>query len=118
MRAGEWFCRLGLVLALAACAGPVPPRPLTLPPADGRAAQIIIGDGYRYVVNHQRLDQSLGDVFLRVTRATAPEMDYSDGLTAKKVAGAYCAGYNRKLNPVAYGKFSTPASWLFEGGCL
>ena len=102
---------------LAACSAP-DVRPMTLPPADGRAAQIIIGDGFRYVVNLQGLDQSLGHVFLRVTRASAPEMDYSDGLTAKKVAEAYCAGFNRRLNPVAYGKFSAPASWLFEGGCL
>ena len=51
----ELFCRLGLVLVLTACTGPVPPRPLTLPPADGRAAEIVIGDGFRYVVNHQGL---------------------------------------------------------------
>lgn len=102
---------------LAACNAPEL-QPLTLPPADGRAAEIVIGDGFRYVVNYQGLDQSLGGVFLRVTRATPPEMDYSDGLTAKKVAQGYCAGFNRRLNPVAYGKFSTPASWLFEGGCL
>jgi hypothetical protein len=91
---------------------------MTLPIADGRAQEISIGDGYRYVVNQQALEQAYGKVFLRVTRATAPEMDYSEGLTASKVAEAYCAGYNRRVDPGAYGKFSVPASWLFEGGCI
>lgn len=108
---------LGLVLALAACSEPAPQRPLTLPAADGRAAEIVIGDGFRYVVNQQALAQSLDQVYLRVTRASAPELGYADGLTAKTVAEAYCAGFNRALDPVAYGKFSVPASWLFEGGC-
>lgn len=88
-----------------------------MPAADGRAADVSIGDGYRYVVNRQALGQSLEGVVLRVSRASAPELGYVDGLTAKKVAQAYCAGFNRKLNPVAYGKFSAPASWMFEGGC-
>lgn len=107
---------LAALLALAACDGPK--GPLTLPPADGRAAQIIIGDGFRYVVNRQALEQAKGGVMIRVTRATAPELTYSDGLTAKKVAEAYCAEFNRGLNPSAYGQFSTPASWVFEWGCL
>lgn len=114
-----------VLVLLAGCAA-VPPsfarapgtgQPLTLPAADGRAADVGIGDGFRYIVNRQALDQALGKVFLRVTRAGAPEMTYSDGLLAKRVAEAYCAEFNRELNPVAYGKFSTPASWLFEGGC-
>jgi len=100
---------------LMGCAAEVP---LTLPAADGRAAEIIIGDGFRYVVNRQALAQAQGGVLIRVTRATAPELDYSEGLTAKKVAEAYCGGYNRSLNPSAYGKFSSPASWVFEWGCL
>ncbi len=106
-----------VLLVLSACGAPLPPGPLTLPPADGRAAEVGIGDGFRYVVNLQGLDQALGDVFLRVTRGSAPELGYADGLVAKKVAEAYCAEYNRKLDPAAYGKFSAPASWLFEGGC-
>jgi hypothetical protein len=105
-----------LLGALSAC-GASAPRPLTMPAADGRAADVSLGDGYRYVVNRQALGQSLEGVVLRVTRASAPELGYADGLTAKKVAEAYCAGFNRKLNPVAYGKFSAPASWMFEGGC-
>jgi hypothetical protein len=105
------------MVVLAACASPMAPVPLTMPAADGRASETVIGDGYRYVVTRQALDQALGGVVLRVTRASVPEFDYSEGLTAKKVAEAYCAGFNRRLNPVAYGKFSAPASWLFEGGC-
>ena len=96
---------------------PPPPPPLTLPPADGRASQIIIGDGFKYVVNYQSGMAARGKVFLRITRASAPELGYSDGLTAKRVAEAYCEGYNRPLNPVAFGQFSLPASWMFEGGC-
>ena len=80
--------------------------------------QVIIGDGFRYFVNRRALEQAQGSVVMRITRATAPELDYSDGLTAKRVAEAYCAGFNRSLNPSAYGKFSTPASWVFEWGCL
>lgn len=113
-RRDPWLLCCGI---LAACNAPVLP-PLTLPPADGRAAEVIIGDGYRYVANYQGLEQALDKVLLRVTRASAPELDYSDGLTAKKVAEAYCEGFNRGLDPVAYGKFSAPASWVFEGGCL
>lgn len=99
-------------------AAPLPAVPLTLPAADGRATQIIIGDGFVYVVNRQALEQAMGGVMIRVTRASAPELTYSDGLTAKKVAEAYCAGFNRALNPSAFGRFSNPASWVFEWGCL
>lgn len=106
-----------MMAGLASCGQPLPPRPMTLPAADGRAAPIIIGDGFRYVVNYQSLEQAGGKVVLRVTRATVPELDYADGLTAKKVAEAFCAGYNRALNPSAYGQFSAPASWVFEWGC-
>lgn len=110
---------LGLLSGCAAMPGwqPQPSQPMTLPPADGRAAEVGIGDGFLYVVNLQSLQQAQGGIFLRVTRATAPEMDYSDGLTAKKVAEAYCAGFGRHLHPAALGSFSLPASWLFEGGC-
>lgn len=113
------------MLALAGCDDvvaslrypPLKPMPLTLPPADGRAAEIVIGDGYRYIVNYQALAQSREQVFLRVARASAPELTYSDGRLAKTVAEAYCHLYNRPLNPVAYGLFSAPNAWLFEGGC-
>lgn len=119
------LCGCAVVLTMAGCdelpasfrAPPLPPVPLTQPAADGRAAQIIIGDGFRYIVNRQALAQAKGGVMIRITRATAPELTYSDGLTAKKVAEAYCAGFNRVLNPSAYGQFSNPASWIFEWGC-
>ena len=106
---------LVLGMMVTACAPDV--TPLTLPAADGREAVIVIGDGFRYVVNYQSSQQARGGVFLRITRASAPEFGYSDGLVAKNVAEAYCEGYNRDLNPVAYGQFSLPASWMFEGGC-
>jgi len=63
------------------------------------------------------LEQSRLKVFLRVARDSAPDLTYSDGLLAKRVAEDYCARYNRPLNPVAYGTFSNPNAWLFEGGC-
>ena len=96
---------------------PPPPLPLPLPPADGRAAQITIGDGFTYLVLYRRLDQARGNVYLRVSRQTAPGLDYANGLVAKRVAEAYCAQYNRPLNPMSGGKFSQPAAWMFEGGC-
>ena len=108
---------LAILLALASCAELLPLRPLTLPAADGRAEQVVIGDGFRYVVNRQALQQAQGGVVMRITRASAPELDYSDGLTAKKVAEAYCAGFKRSLDPSAYGRFSAPASWVFGWGC-
>jgi hypothetical protein len=112
------FIAGGVALAaLTSCSPATVPVPMTLPATDGRAHEVSIGDGFRYVVTLQALEQSLGGVVLRVTRASAPELDYSEGVTAKKVAEAYCAGFNRDLNTVAYGKFSAPASWLFEGGC-
>ncbi len=108
---------VAVFLALASCVEPLPLLPLALPAADGRAEQVVIGDGFRYVVNRQTLQQAQGGVVMRITRASAPELDYSDGLTAKKVAEAYCAGFNRSLNPSAYGRFSAPASWVFGWGC-
>jgi len=117
---------LGLTL-LAGCvtppefkAPPPPPPPpaLTLPLPDGRAEDVQIeGDNFHFLVTYQALEQARGKVFLRVVRASAPEFTYSDGLLAKKVAEAFCAKYNRFLNPVAYGTFSNPGSWMFEGGC-
>lgn len=104
-------------LLLSACAEPAPRLPLTLPLPDGPAAEIRPGDGFRYLVSLQDMEQAQGGVLLRVTRASAPEMDYSDGLAAKKAAEAYCAGFNRHLARTAYGRFSSPASWMFEGGC-
>lgn len=115
MRAGAGLA-LVCVALLSACAMPST-EALTLPPADGRASEIRLSDGYRYVITTRDSDLSLGGVWLRVTRASAPELTYSDGLAAKRAAEAYCAQFNRLLNPDALGRFAVPASWLFEGGC-
>ena len=106
---------LGFGLALSACAT-VPPQPMTLPPADGRA-ESVLHEAYRYDVGRRDMAEARGEGFLRVTRAGGPDLDYSDGLVAKRVAEAYCGHYNRSLDPVAYGMFSAPASWIFEVGC-
>ena len=106
---------LGLGLALSACAT-VPPQPMTLPPADGRAESVLHA-AYRYEVGRRDMEVARGGRFLRVTRARGPDLDYSDGLVARRVAEAYCGQYNRSLDPVAYGMFSAPASWIFEGDC-
>ena len=106
---------MALVLAVSACAA-TPPQPMSMPPADGRAEQVQVGS-YRYDVGRQAVAAAQGQVVLRVTRAGGPDLDYSDGMTAKAVAVAYCGHYNRLLNPAAYGMFSAPASWIFEGGC-
>ena len=119
MNAGPVRSRFGaalLGLALTACTGPAAPEPMTLPPADGRLESVQLGP-YSYQVGRQALEQAQGKVFLRVTRVNGPDMDYSEGQTAKDVAEDYCGHYNRQLNPVAYGMFSAPASWVFEGGC-
>ncbi len=52
---------------------------------------------------------------LVLTRAQAA-MHYDEGLTAKQVAEAHCAGAGRSLNPGALGRFQS-GSWVFPGGC-
>lgn len=116
MRGQGAYLAAGLLALLSACAS-APPQPLTMPAADGRAAEVAPGDGFRYVVTRRAVDHALGGVVLRVTRAGAPELTYSDGLAAKRAAEAYCGQFNRGLDPRAFGRFSVPASWLFEGGC-
>ncbi|MEO6298140.1 MAG: hypothetical protein ABIV25_01480 [Paracoccaceae bacterium] len=104
---------VGFGLLLSACAAP---QPMTMPPADGRA-ETVVHAPYRYVVGRQEMVQAAGRVSLRVTRDGGPDMDYSDGLVAKQVAEEYCAHYRRSLNHDAFGMFSAPASWIFDGGC-
>jgi hypothetical protein len=94
-----------------------PPMALPLPPADGRVEQISIGDGRTYLVLYRHMDQARGGVAIRVTRQGPPELTYSDGLAAKRVAVAFCDQFNRPLNPITGGKFSQPNAWMFEGGC-
>ncbi|MEI6097182.1 MAG: hypothetical protein WCS20_02575 [Alphaproteobacteria bacterium] len=96
---------------------PAPPMALPLPPADGRAADITIGDGRTFLVLYRQIDQARGGVALRITRQGLPELTYSDGLLAKRVAVAFCDQFNRPLNQITGGKFSQPNAWVFEGGC-
>ena len=106
---------LGALCLLAACDAPA--VPLTMPNADGRP-QIVTRLPYKYVVGAQVNETLRSHIFLRVTRQGGPDMDYSDGFIAKAVVVDFCARYNRKLDPSAFGAFSAPASWIFNGGCL
>ncbi len=114
-RAGYGAGIIGVGLALSACAA-VPLQPMSMPPADGRAEQVQLG-AYHYDVGRQDMAAASARMVLRVTRAGGPDLDYSDGITAKAVAVAYCGQYGRAVNPAAYGMFSAPASWIFDGGC-
>ena len=102
-------------LLLSACVDTVAPQtvPLTRPLADGRAQAVRIGP-QSFVVNRRALDQ----VGLRVTRVEGRDLEYSEGAIAKKAAEAYCAGFHRRLDPAAIGRFSLPNAWVFGGDCL
>ncbi len=102
---------LVLLQACAMTAGPG--RPLTMPPPDGRAQAVKIG--LQNFVVSRRADAL---VSLRVTRIDGADLDYSDGLNAKTAAVAYCATFNRALDPAAIGHFSLPNAWVFGGDCL
>ena len=105
-------------IALSACVAPDDtPRPLTLPPPDGRILTVV-REPWPYDVSVQAMAQAQGHLSLRVTRRGGAELDYSDGYIARQVAEDFCGQYNRKLNRNAFGMFSAPASWVFEGGCL
>jgi hypothetical protein len=86
---------------------------MTLPPADGRAHPVKLGL-QDFVINRRAADGN----GLRVTRVDGRDLDYSDGLVAKKAAEAYCTSYNRRLDPAAMGRFSLPNAWVFGGDCL
>ena len=105
-------------IALSACVPPDDtPRPLTLPPADGRILSVV-REPWPYDVSVQAMAQAQGRLSLRVSRRGGAELDYSDGYVARQVADDFCGQYNRHLNANAFGMFSAPASWVFEGGCL
>lgn len=89
------------------------PQPLTMPPADGRA-QVVRISSQNFVVSRR----ANTGVTLRVTRIEGRDLDYSEGLLAKKAAVAYCAIFLRHFDPAAMGHFSQPNSWLFGGDCL
>lgn len=86
--------------------------PMTMPPADGRAHPVKVGL-QRFVLNRRMKDS----MELRVTRIEGRDLDYSEGVLAKKAAEAYCAGFNRWLDPAAMGRFSLPNAWVFGGDC-
>ena len=57
---------------------------------------------------------------LLVSRPKRP-LTYSDGLSAKRAAMAYCAGQGADLSPAAFGQFSQGGFggvWQFAGGCV
>lgn len=61
------------------------------------------------------LEPLAGGAQITVTRAgTGLAMD--EGLTAKRVATAFCVSRGRVLDPGALGAFSL-GSWVFDGGC-
>jgi hypothetical protein len=101
--------------ALAACAE-VPPQPLPMPPADGQPIEMVLG-AEKFQVNLSPRTDAAGGVVLRVYRTNGKALDYSEGLTAKRVAEAFCASRNRALNPAAYGMFQATGAWVYEGGC-
>lgn len=108
---------LALTLALAGCLPADIPQnradgPLTLPLADGRG-RVVHRDPFDYSVS--RTQTAHGFEF-RVTRM-GRDFDYSEGLTAKKAAEAFCAQFNRGFSATAMGRFSQPNSWVFDGDC-
>lgn len=109
-----WARGAVICLMLQACGQTTSvPQPLTMPPADGRA-QIVKLSPKSFVVSRR----ANTGVTLRVTRIDGRDLDYSDGLLAKRAAAAYCATFNRPLDPAAMGHFSQPNAWLFDGDCL
>ncbi|MBI1172069.1 hypothetical protein GC209_11770 [bacterium] len=115
-RLGRLGAALGLALLVQACGPSAPPGPLTMPLADGREQTVRVSP-FTYVVNRRERGESRPGVMLRVTRVNARDLDYSDGLRAKKAVEAYCATFNRQLDPRAVGRFSTPNAWVFDGDC-
>ena len=102
-------------LIAAACAPQVaaPPAPLPLP-AMGAKVPVQLDKATYTVI---RSEGPAGHA-LKVFRADPPAFDFSQGLEAKRVAEAYCAGLNRALAPEALGMFEAAGSdWVFEGGC-
>lgn len=104
---------IAVLMLVQACAAP---RPLTMPPADGRGQMVAMAPG-TYVVNRQDRGAPRPGIYLRVTRVNGRDMDYSDLLRAKAVATAYCATYHREIDPRAALRFSAPNSWIFDGDC-
>ncbi len=108
----------GLGLLLMACTPvTVTDTPLTMPPPDGREQKVELLPR-TFIVNRRERGAIRPGISLRVTRLAGRDLTYSDAALAKQVADAYCATFNRVLNPRAVGRFSTPNSWVFDGDCL
>ena len=93
-------------------------HPLTMPPADGRSETLtlsVTAFPNQYVVNRQAKAHGIE---LRVTRLNGGDLDYAQGKAAKAAVEFYCARFNRRLDPVAMGRFSVPNSWVFDRDCL
>lgn len=103
---------LGLMLSACVQTAGVP-TPLTMPPADGRG-QVVTATSQDFVVSRR----ANPTVTLRVTRVNGPDLDYSEGVVAKRAAQAYCASFNRALDPAALGRYSLPNAWVFGGDCV
>lgn len=118
---------LAAMALLSACANlrPMPTtqvvkHPLTMPPADGRSETLtlhVTAFPDQYELNRQTVATRTG-IALRVTRLNGGDLDYSEGKAAKDAVEFYCAQFNRRLDPVAMGRFSVPNSWVFDGDCV
>lgn len=91
--------------------------PLTMPLPDGRDEVVALAPS-TYVVNRRAKSISTSGITIRITRKDGRDFDYSEGARAKAVAQAYCATYNRQLDPRAMGRFSLPNAWVFDGDCV
>jgi hypothetical protein len=98
---------MSMVLMSACVASGSAPMPLA---ASGPVA--ISQDGLGYIVD---LQPSLTGAEMTVSAETgALAMD--QGLAAKRVAEAFCAGRGAKIDRRALGRFDA-GSWVFNGGC-
>ena len=108
---------IGFVVLLSGCVAPYTGHdPLTMPPPDGRDQTVVVLPK-TFVVNRQARGAIRPGIYLRVTRLNGGDLGYAEGRLAKNAAIAYCATYNRELDPRAIGRFSAPNSWIFDGDC-
>lgn len=94
--------------SLTACVAPgTRPMPLA---ASGPVA--VSQDGAGYLVD---LQPTAGGAEITVM-AESGAMAMDQGLTAKRVAQAFCAGRGSRIDGRALGRFQAGA-WVFDGGC-
>lgn len=96
------------MVLLTACGVPVS-RPMPLA-ASGPVA--IVRDGVSYIVDLQPVS---GGAEMSVAREGAPFAN-DQGLEAKRVAEAFCASRNSRIDPRALGRFAA-GQWVFDEGC-